>query len=700
MMKLHTITFAAGLLLFTSAAGTPVAAQGSDPGHAATARRGLDPRDEAHAAGARKASPVRAAPGTFDPLETFAPFRYAHPVSRYRSADGLPGPDYWQNRADYEIHARLDPAAKTLTATEVVTYTNNSPDTLAVLWLQLDQNRYRSDARANFSADGMPAVTEHTDGYRIESVRVEVDGAPRATPYVISDTRMRIDLPRPLPPAGGTVRVHIAYSYVIPGSFGGRTDWFHSRNGDIFEIAQWYPRLCVYDDLHGWDTLPFLNNEFYLEYGDFDYFITVPWNMIVVGSGELVNPEEVLTAAERARLAAARMSDTTVMIIAPDEVRDPATRPVRSGELTWHFRMERTRDVAFGASAAYIWDAARINLPGGRTALAMSAYPVESAGADAWGRSTEYLKYSTEIFSEQWYPYPYPVAVAEAGIAGGMEYPGIVFDSYRSRGQDLFSLTAHEIGHTWFPMVVGSNERRAAWMDEGFNTFIDIYASDEFNGGEYAPKRDGEYAPGGGNPVDEILPVLDDPAAPPIRTRPDLIAEKYRHPVTYFKAALGLVLLREQILGPERFDPAFRRYIAAWAFKHPSPDDFFRAMNSAAGEDLSWFWRGWFENNWTFDQAVTGIAYVDGDPRNGAVVTVANLGKLVLPATLEVTYVDGATTRVRVPVATWMQHHSFDIVVPGTQRIRTATLDPDHVLPDDDRGNNMFPRGVIGRASR
>ena len=497
-------------------------------------------------AAASAAEPAARAP--FDPLQTFAPFTYPQPASAFRSASGRPGALFWQNRADYQLKATLDPSTHSLSADEVVTYTNHSPDELDVLWLQLDQNRYRTDARGAFGDDAFP--TEFTDGYRIASVAVEGDGgALQKAEFVVSDTRMQVRLPQALPAHGGKLRLHITYSYTVPGEFGGRTDYNKTKNGDIYEIAQWFPRMCVYDDLRGWDTSPYLNNEFYLDYGDYDYSVTVPWDMLVVGAGELLNPQDVLTHTELQRLEQARHSDATVMIRSADEINQPSSRPVQHGTLTWHFRMQNSRDVAFGASKAYIWDAARMNLPHSKTALAMSAYPIESAGPKAWGRATEYLKASTEYFSQQWYPYPYPVAVNEAGTAGGMEYPSITFDDKDSQGSDLHALIAHEIGHTWFPMIVGTDERRNAWMDEGFNTFIDVYEADHFNHGEYAPKRDSEYAPHGGNPADEMAKILSDASAPPPLTRADQILEKYRHPITYFKSAYGLVLLREQIIG-------------------------------------------------------------------------------------------------------------------------------------------------------
>jgi hypothetical protein len=621
---------------------------------------------------------------SYAPRETFAPFDMGQAVNVYRSSNGLPGPAYWQNRADYAIHATLDENGPTLTGSEEITYTNNSPDTLDVLWLQLDQNIYRSDSRSGF-AGGRPRP-ESTQGYVIDSVEVETKGGFVAAHSLVSDTRLRVDLPTALAPKGAKTRLRIHYHFTIPGEWGGRMAWGKAKDGPIYDLAQWYPRMAVYDDLRGWDTAPYLAQEFYLEYGDFDYFVTVPSNMLVAGSGELVNPEDVLTTTERARLAKARTSDATVMIRAPSEIGDPASRPKQGGTLTWHYHMTDTRDVAFSASPAFAWDAARINLPGGKTSLAMSYYPAESQGADRWGRSTEYMKDSVENFSKRWYPYPWPAAINIAGPATGMEYPGIVFDGIPDAGKALFWISAHEIGHSWFPMIVGFDERRNAWMDEGFNTFIDTYESDDFNKGEYAPKRDSEFAPGGGNPVDEILPILADPNAPPILSRADTVVEKYRHPVTYFKSALGLKLLREEILGPDRFDPAFRRFIAAWAYKHPQPADFFRAMESEGGEDLSWWWRGWYQNNWQLDLAIDKIA----PGKDGTTITVSSRDKLVMPATLRVEFSDGSHRDYRLPAESWIRQPAAIVTVEPGKTVTAATIDPDHRVPDKDRSNNRM----------
>jgi hypothetical protein len=638
----------------------------------------------------------------FDPHELFAENFFTKNGNEFRSASGAPGSKYWQNRADYSLHASIDTIENVLSCTETIHYFNNSPNFLSSLWLQLDQNTYRKDARSNFYS---LEKKEHTDGFQFETVAVESNGTTTNADFIVNDARMQIRLQKALSP-GDSIDVHIKYFYKIPGSFGNRTDYFSTSNGKIYEIAQWYPRMCVYDDLEGWNTLPFLGSgEFYCEYGNFDYSVTVPRGMIVAGSGELQNENEVLTPEQIARLAEARQSDSTIMIRSADEVNGIAiidttivdstkNDSIKNGNqlVTWHFKMYNTRDVAFGASKAYMWDAAKVNLPKGKTALAMSVYPVESAGKDGWGRATEYLKKSIEYFSEKWFVYPYPVAVNEAGHAGGMEYPGIIFDGINDKAGELYWVTAHEIGHNWFPMIVGSDERRYAFMDEGFNTFIDVYAADEFNNGEYAPKRDGEYAPGKANPADEIIPWLKDSAAPVMMTRADQFPEKYRHPLEYFKPAFGLVLLREVILGQDRFDYAFKKYIERWAYKHPAPDDFFRTMNNETGEDLSWFWKEWFYNNWQLDLAIQSVSYANGDPKNGVDITIANLQKMAMPFTLQVLLKGGSKKIIEVPVETWLQGNTHLIHVDTNKQVESVTIDPKNRLPDSNRKNNVWKK--------
>ncbi|MCH1924299.1 M1 family metallopeptidase [Shewanella sp. C32] len=627
-----------------------------------------------------------AAPSPYDARELFAPLSLPTSVSAYRNGAGKPGELYWQNKVDYNLQARIDIDTQQLHGEEVITYTNNSPDQLEQLWLQLDQNMYQKDSRASIASEWHRS--QFTDGYQIASVEVLYRGKTYPAEILIDDTRMRVSLPQPLAAKGGKLQLKISYSYQIPGTWGGRTAVTPTQNSKIFEMAQFYPRMAVYDDQHGWHNNPYVGSEFYLEYGTIDYTVTVPDNYYVVGSGELINPKAVLSKTEQQRLAKAKESDKTVYIRTAADAQ-AAVAKGSNGTRDWHFRMEHTRDVAFAASPDFIIDAARINLPDGKHSLAMSAYPPEAAGSNKWDRSTEYVKGSIEHFS-QWYPYPWPAAVNLGGHGAGMEYPGIVFDGMNDKDDKLFWITAHELGHTWFPMIVGSDERRHAFMDEGFNTFIDVYASDAFNNGEFAPKRDGEYAPKGGNPVDEILPLLADAEAPSLMQPAEAVAEKYRHSVSYFKGALGLILLREQILGPDRFDPAFKAYIKTWAYKHPTPSDFFRFMESAAGEDLTWWWRGWYLNNWQLDMAVTGINAVDTKRIKGTEIHFASQQKLVMPATLRLQFKDGTSEDMRLPIEVWMNHNAPSIVLPLTKPLQSVTLDPEHKLPDANRANNTF----------
>jgi hypothetical protein len=632
---------------------------------------------------------AQSGPSTYDPRLTFAPLSLPDPVNAYRSSNGAPGPAYWQNAASYEIRAQLDTVAKELHGSEIISYINNSPDALPSLWIHLEQNIYRKDSRAHIISGGVrrgrggvtaPATEDTTtEGFVLDSVEIESGKQTARAESIVSDTRLQIRLSDPLKPHGGQVKIHIQYHYKIPGIWGGRTSWGQSKQGEIYDMAQWYPRMCVYDDLRGWDTLPYIGSEFYLEYGNFDYFLTVPSNFLVAGSGELVNSKAVLTKAQLERLEQARASDKTVYIRKPEEVTDPASRPKQDGTLTWHFHMEHTRDVSWSASPVFVWDAARINLPDGKSALAESFYPLESVGPDAWDKSTEYVKDTVEHFSKQWYPFPWPAAINVAGFSTGMEYPGIVFDGIPDHGSFLFWVTAHEIGHDWFPMLVGSNERRHAFMDEGFNTFIDIDESATYAGGKYGPKRDSEYS-AGGEPPDTILKVLDDAGAPTLLATADSYGFALGHPVSYFKGAYGMVLLREQILGPGRFDWAFRNYIRDWAYKHPSPSDFFREVQSEGGEDLSWFWSGWYLNNWKYDVAVDKI--------DGSTVTLSNRGQLVLPTTVQITFQDGTTSRVKLPVETWLQKGTYTWTLENKTPITAVVVDPDHQLPDDDRTNN------------
>jgi hypothetical protein len=632
------------------------------------------------------APPSTPSPVVYDVHDAFAPLFYPAYGDDVRAADGKPGPKYWQNSADYIISSRLDEVNQSLTGTVTITYKNNSPHALPFVWLQVDQNIYNLQSRGVAGTElsgGRWANRDAFDGgYELKSVELinAATGKASAADYLVSDTRMQIKLPASLKGNGGLLKIRINYSFKIPQYGTDRLGRLESKNGWIYEVAQWYPRMCVYDNVVGWNTLPYLGQgEFYLEYGNIEYSVNVPGDMIVGGSGELMNPAEVLTPTQLKRLQEAKGSDKTVAIRGENEVTDAASRPAKD-RLTWKFRCINTRDVAWGASKAFIWDAARMNLPGGKKALAESLYPVESAGDSAWGRSTEYVKACIEFYSQYLHEFTYPAATNVAGVVGGMEYPGIVFCSERARKGNLWGVTRHEFGHNWFPMIVGSNERKYSWMDEGFNTFINTVADSAFNKGEYlrVEKSRARLANAFFNPTNPILTI------------PDAMPGREWGTLSYNKPGTGLELLREEILGKDRFDYAFRYYVHEWAFKHPTPYDFFHAIENASGETLDWFWRGWFFNNWKIDQGVTNVEYVNGNQAQGAVITIENRQKLPMPITVEVKEENGKTGRVKLPVEIWMHGSVWKFQYASTGKIVQVTVDPDQRYPDIDNSNNIW----------
>ena len=630
-------------------------------------------------------------PSNYNYNDAFGHDFYSKNGTATRSASGKPGHAYWQNSADYSIDVNLNETTKEISGSEIITYTNNSPDTLEFLWMQLDQNLFKKDSRGNAiipvrgSRNGAKGQ-DFDGGYGINTIKLLYKNGRRSieveASYSIIDTRMKINLPKALEANGGSVGIKIDFSFTSPDYGSDRMGVLETENGRIFTLAQWYPRMSVYDDVSGWNTLPYLGaGEFYLEYGTFDVNITAPASHLVVCSGALLNPSEVYTAEQQNRLKKAKTSDATVMIRTEAEVTDPNSRPTSTSTLTWKFRIENARDVAWASSASFILDAARINLPSGKPTLAMSAYPVESVGQDAWTRSTEYTKASIEHYSEKWLEYPYPAAINVAGNEGGMEYPGIVFCNYDSKSAALWGVTDHEFGHIWFPMIVGSNERLHAWMDEGFNTFINSLSSAAFNDGEYKdPERN----------MHRFSSVLVNENLEPVYTSPDNLKERNLGILAYYKPGAGLSLLREHILGPERFDEAFTAYINRWAYKHPTPDDFYRTIENVAGEDLRWFWRGWFVNSWKLDQAITEVKYVKNDPTQGALITIENLEKMPMPVVIEFKTKSGEVTRQTLPVEIWKRNTSWTFKHDSTEELAKVVIDPNYVLPDSNSKNNKW----------
>ena len=630
---------------------------------------------------------------TYNYVKAFKTEFYSSPSTEIRSASGKPGHKYWQNKADYNINVELDTLSDIVMGKEIIRYTNNSPDELDFLWLHMDQNIFKEDSRGNtiipLTGSRNGSKGQKLDGgFKISAVQIipERGSKNRAIidlEYEIYDTRMKVILPEPLKANGGKLSLKIDFSFISPDYGSDRMGILRTDNGKVYTVAQWYPRMCVYDDLRGWNILPYTGQgEFYLEYGDFNVNITAPSDHIVVCSGELLNPLETYTLDQLDRWAKAEASDETVMIRSAEEINDSDSRPIGREMITWKFRIENARDVAWASSSAFIVDAARINLPSGKKSMAISAYPIESYGGNAWERSTEYTKASVEHYSERWFEYPYPTAINVAGNVKGMEYPGVSFCYYASKGESLWGVTDHEFGHNWFPMIVGSNERLYGWMDEGFNSFINDICTEEFNDGEYYPGKPNqqikafEY----GFSLDKVEPTI---------TAPDNLIEDNMG-LQYRKTAMVLWLLRDNVLGAKRFDDAFKEYINRWAYKHPAPDDFFRTMEDVGGEDLGWFWRSWVLNNWALDQAITDVQYILGDPDKGAYITVKNMREIPMPVKLEITTVSGKKIRKTLPVEVWKNNVDWKFLVESTEAFEKVMIDPDFEYPDVDAKNNYW----------
>ncbi len=627
---------------------------------------------------------------TYSYIDAFKTEFYNSPGTITRSASGKPGHGYWQNSADYDIDVRLDTINDNISGSQIIRYTNNSPDELNFVWLHVDQNLFKSDSRGNAvipiigSRNGSKG--EILDGgFKISTVQIVSEKGRKKsytnTEYEIYDTRMKILLSSPLKPNGGKLSLKIDFSFLSPQYGSDRMGVLKTKNGKLYTIAQWYPRMCVYDDLNGWNNLPYLGQgEFYLDYGDFKVNITAPSDHIVVCSGELLNAEEVYTSEQLSRWEEAENSNKTIMIRTADEVNMPNTRPKDKNEITWRFKMENSRDVAWASSSSFIIDAAKIDLPSGKKAIAISAYPIESSGGNSWERSTEYTKASVEHYSKKWFEYPYPTAINVAGNVRGMEYPGVSFCSYESSGASLWGVTDHEFGHNWFPMIVGSNERVSGWMDEGFNTFINYLSTKDFNDGEYRTRMPN---------MRFAAQIFTRDGLEPIITAPDNLIEENMG-LQYYKTGMFLMLLRNNVLGVKRFDDAFKEYIHRWAYKHPSPDDFFRTIEDVSGEDLGWFWRSWVLNNWKLDQAVSGVSYVNNDPKQGPIVTIKNMKKIPMPVTIEITTISGGTIRKTLPVEIWKKNIEWSFIVDTNEALKKVSIDPDYKYPDSNSRNNVW----------
>jgi len=606
-----------------------------------------------------------------------SPFR-ALPLpapNRVRGPSGAPGPDYWQQRADYVIRATLDTAGSLLHGTGRIHYENHSPDTLRFVWVQIEQNIFSKNS-VTYALNQPPlhfaggAVFDFTGKGFIGGITIErFRSAGRELERTEYGTMMRVELPRPLAPKG-TIDFDVAWHFPVPPYGGGRMGRIGTR---LYEMGQWYPRMVVYDDVHGWNPLPYIGaGEFYLEYGDFDVTLTLPAGFVVAATGTVQNPLAVWAPATRARLARARRSAERVQIITKDEaVTSGAAR--RPGTKTWHFAARRVRDFAWAASPDYRWDASAWNGVLIETFYRPSAAPWEEANRMAW--------FTIKHFSETWGMYPWPHATTVEGLVEGMEYPMLTFVPAIEKREDQYWVLTHEFGHEWFPMMVGSDERRYPWMDEGFNSFID-YGSAEgyFKGTAY-----------GDTVRRELLTAYGVSAVPgneqPLITNP--VESRDLAWTAYQKPALMLTVLRDAVLGKETFERALREYVRRWTFKHPQPADFFRTIENVSGRNLDWFWRAWVYTTARLDQAVDSV----GTAGDTTFVFLSNRGQMVLPVTLELRYADGSSERRELPTEMWNLGSRFTSRIrTGGKAIAGVVLDPQAIYPDVDRANNRWPR--------
>jgi Peptidase family M1 domain len=689
-----------------------------------TASSGIMPEASAaqDSAGPRPVQPARplALPTLQPPIADTGIFSAA-PLpapTENRRADGSPGRAYWQQRVNYAIRATLDTTEKRIKGAVAIGYTNNSPDTLRYVWLQLDQNLFRPGSTGSllFASDSRFGGAGFKGGFEIQSATQCVQPAgqrsvsrgserggggavPRgrrsrrvpapvpSTPLPpcpsvslktrVDDTMMYMDLVRAIPP-GGSTQFDLKYAFNVPEHGADRM----GRDGSLYQIAQWYPRMAVYDDVNGWNTDQYLGQgEFYLEYGTIDYEVTLPPGYIVAGTGVLVNPADVLTEAQRQRLAAAATSDTVIHILTEPELRSGGARPDGSDSLTWRFHAENVRDVAWAASPEYLWDGSRWE------GVLIQAYYRPSA-LETWKDAVRMSRYSIGEYSTRWFRYPYPQMSAIEGPVSGMEYPMVAMEARGESSEALFRVVTHEIGHSWYPMIVGSDERRYAWMDEGFNTFINTFAEEGFwrRNDSSARLREREI----------VIRTDQVPTAQPImtpanryKTSPNLLS------LAYVKPSVALLTLRNKVLDPTVFDSGFREYTRRWAFKHPQPADFFRTIEEISGRDLSWFWRGFFFTTAALDQAVDGVKQEAGGPTQ---VTIANLGDAVMPVELLLTFEDGTTGQAKLPVEIWFLGDRYVYEDHSGKKVVKATVNPDGTFPDALTTNDAWPAADTSQA--
>jgi hypothetical protein len=606
---------------------------------------------------------------------------FARAVARgTRTRTGEPGPRYWQQFARYRINAELVPASSQLTGRETIWYFNHSPDTLREVYLFLDQNLFAPSSPRNAPVP----VTGGTELFRVAVGGLALSKADTGVAYSVGGTVLRVGLPRALRPRD-SLDLDISWAFQVPPDGAPR----EGTTGDVFMIAYWYPRLAVYDDVTGWEIDPYLGTaEFYMDYADYEVNLNVPQGWLVGATGELANPDVVLSRQTRDRLAEARRGTGVVHVVADRDRGVGATKATNTGldgVITWKFRATNVRDFDWGASAKFLWDAT-IAVAGDRdgdgradTTVINTFYRPE-ARAWSWGKSAEYERSAIEFLSSYLWAYPWPQMTALEGPRSctGMEYPMLTCIGGPRDTLSLYSVQIHETGHMWFPMQVGSDERRYAWQDEGLTRFNQAQGMQTYFKGfdRERQSRDAyiEFAK-----TDGEVPLMRHGDDYPYGTPAYSIA-------TYEKMATNLVSLRA-ILGNEPFQSTYRTYGLRWQYKHPTPYDFFNTFNTLSGRDLSWFWQTWWYETWTLDQAIASVTTVGLK----VVVTIEDRGLALMPVRLAVTRSDGTIERIAVPVDVWLGGaRQYSVSLEPLPAITAVEIDPEHVFPDIDRSNNKW----------
>jgi len=603
-----------------------------------------------------------------------------------RSPDGRPGPAYWQQRVDYSIDVHLEPETARITGSETVTLHNGAPVPMRVIPIHLYQNVFAPGAQRNRPVEltgGMTLTRVTVNGTELLDLTYDAGATQQDPGYRTQDTQMAIVPSLPLAP-GSATEIEIDWSFEVSGGGGFRLGHL---DHEVFNLAQWYPQVGVFDDVFGLDLDPYLGNgEFYVDYGSFSVDIDVPAGWVVVATGELTNPADVLHEEQVEVLTTAAGRDTAVYVVSPEDVRAGPTRMTRdsdSGRLTWSFAADDVRDFAWAASNRYVWSVTGADTgdaEDGR-ALIQGVYPPDS---EAWSGSAMMAKAAIEFYSDQMVPYPYPQATAAFGPpqVGGMEYPMITFINDRPGPMSLNSVVTHELSHFWVPMLVGTKENAFTWMDEGLTTFNTALALAEYYGEDTPESRTRLGAMSG------YLQAVQAEVEVPIMRHTDYVEDSFgRSIAAYSKPGMLMHTLRH-MMGPEIFDATYRDYVATWSYKHPMPWDFFQMMEEGAGTDLDWFWQAWFYDTATLDQAITSVEPTSG----GVTVTVSNNDDAVMPVELRVERADGTTSTHVWPVGVWAGTREVTRMIPVEGDIVRVTIDPEAWYPDRNRSNNTWER--------